>query len=46
MLKELKDNVNMGTAFLQKLSKLANTCLEFTEDGTTLQYGRTKVELV
>ena len=46
VLKELKDGCNIGTAFLQKLSKKARTSLEFTSKGTTLQHGKRRVELV
>ena len=46
VLKELKDGCNIGTAFLQKLSRKAKTSLEFTSKGTTLQHGKKRVELV
>ena len=36
VLKELKDNINVGTAFLQRLAAKEKTSLEFTPSGTIL----------
>ena len=40
VLKELKDNINVGTAFMQRLASKSKTSLEFTKDGTILRHGK------
>ena len=46
VLKELKDDINLGMAFFQQLANRNKTSLEFTKDGTILKHGKAEIELV